>query len=93
MAVVDVYDAAATRRLYSPSKSHDETVKLIVSGRGTHFDPAVVDAFLKVAPRLRFETGLPVEDVNAISERLSATGGTSVRNSGTAGPHRADRSC
>jgi putative two-component system response regulator len=52
MAVVDVYDAATTRRLYAPSLSQDEVVALIVRGRGTHFDPAVVDAFLAVAPVL-----------------------------------------
>jgi adenylate cyclase len=56
MAVVDVYDAAATRRLYGPSMSHDETVRLIVAARGAHFDPAVVDAFVQVAPHLQFET-------------------------------------
>jgi putative two-component system response regulator len=61
---VDVYDAAATRRLYGPSMSHDETVRLIVGGKGTHFDPAVVDAFLKVAPCLRLETGFPIEDAS-----------------------------
>jgi adenylate cyclase len=55
MAVVDVYDAANTRRLYGPSMSLDETIRLIVGGRGTHFDPAVVDAFVEVAPRLQIE--------------------------------------
>jgi response regulator RpfG family c-di-GMP phosphodiesterase len=29
--------------------SHDDTVKFISSGKGTHFDPAVVDAFINVA--------------------------------------------
>ena len=29
--------------------SHDDTVRFIVAGKGTHFDPAVVDAFLKTA--------------------------------------------
>jgi adenylate cyclase len=53
MAVVDVYDACTTRRLYTPSLSQDDAVALIVKGRGTHFDPAVVDAFLVVAPVLR----------------------------------------
>ena len=53
MAVVDVYDAATTRRLYAPSLSQDDTIAMIVKGRGTHFDPAVVDAFLVVAPVLR----------------------------------------
>src|SRR5262249_16937105 len=55
MAVVDVYDAATTRRLYSPSKPLDETIRLIVSGKGTHFDPAVVDAFVLVAPRFQID--------------------------------------
>ena len=31
----------------------DEAVKFIVSGKGTHFDPAVVDAFVEVSPTLR----------------------------------------
>ncbi len=49
MAVVDVYDAASTRRLYRPSVTHDDAVGVIAKGRGSHFDPDVVDAFLKVA--------------------------------------------
>ena len=62
MAVVDVYDAVATRELYTASMSHDQTVRFIVSGSGTHFDPAVVDAFVKVAGHLQLESGLPDED-------------------------------
>jgi adenylate cyclase len=53
MAVVDVYDAVHARTLYRQSRSHDETVAFIVSGRGTHFDPAVVDAFLDVEAQFR----------------------------------------
>jgi adenylate cyclase len=49
MAVVDVYDAVHARSLYLPSLPHDATVALIVKGRATHFDPDVVDAFLRVA--------------------------------------------
>jgi HD-GYP domain-containing protein (c-di-GMP phosphodiesterase class II) len=52
MAVVDVYDAIITRRLYQAPMSNDEAVAHIVQSRGTHFDPAVVDAFVNVAPRL-----------------------------------------
>ena len=48
MAVVDVYDAVHARSLYCASSSHEETVKVIERGRGTHFDPDVVDAFLSV---------------------------------------------
>ena len=50
MAVVDVYDAVRTRKLYETPVSQDEAVALIVRGKGTHFDPNVVDAFLAVSP-------------------------------------------
>jgi CHASE2 domain-containing sensor protein len=53
MALVDVYDAVLTRRLYAPALSQEDAMALIVKGRGTHFDPAVVDAFLKVSPIMR----------------------------------------
>ena len=49
MAVVDVYDATTTRTLYRPSMSHDDAVKFIVQRSATHFDPAVVEAFVEVA--------------------------------------------
>jgi response regulator RpfG family c-di-GMP phosphodiesterase len=49
MAIVDVYDAASARTLYRRTMSHDDTVKFIVGGKGTHFDPAVVDAFVRTA--------------------------------------------
>ena len=49
MAVVDVYDAVSARSLYQKCKSHEDTVAFVVKGKATHFDPAVVDAFLQVA--------------------------------------------
>ncbi len=49
MALVDVYDAAVTRNVYRQSRTHDDTVDFIVSCKGTHFDPAVVEAFERVA--------------------------------------------
>jgi putative two-component system response regulator len=52
VAVVDVYDAMTARRLYRQPVSHEEAVELIVNGRGTHFDPDVVDAFVRIAPRM-----------------------------------------
>ncbi|MGH9140101.1 MAG: CHASE2 domain-containing protein, partial [Vicinamibacterales bacterium] len=58
MALVDVYDAITTRRVYRDPMSHQDAVAFIVAAKGTHFDPSVVDAFLKVAdalPRLSAE--------------------------------------
>jgi CHASE2 domain-containing sensor protein len=60
MAVVDVYDAVHARALYRECRSHDDTVALIVSGKGTHFDPAVVDAFLTVAALFKSTSDEPV---------------------------------
>ena len=53
MAVVDVYDAITTRTLYRPPMSYDDAVKFIVERSATHFDPAVVQAFVDVAPRFK----------------------------------------
>jgi response regulator RpfG family c-di-GMP phosphodiesterase len=53
MALVDVYDAVTTRTLYQPSMPHDDAVAFIRKGAGTHFDPAVVEAFVAVAPTLQ----------------------------------------
>ena len=53
MAIVDVYDATTTRRLYRQPMSQDEAVAFIVKGKGTHFDPDVIDAFVKVSDVLR----------------------------------------
>jgi len=52
MAVVDVYDAIITRKLYQTPMSNEEAVAHIVKSQGSHFDPVVVDAFVKVAPTL-----------------------------------------
>jgi adenylate cyclase len=49
MALVDVYDAVRARSLYRPCLSHEDTMALIAKGRETHFDPDVVDAFLRVS--------------------------------------------
>jgi putative two-component system response regulator len=53
IALVDVYDAMTTRRLYREPLSHEQAVELIVSAKGTHFDPAVVEAFTRVAALVR----------------------------------------
>ncbi len=46
MALADVYDALICRRIYKGPMSHEEAAKIIVDGKGRHFDPDVVDAFL-----------------------------------------------
>ncbi len=45
MAVADVFDALITRRVYKPAFPIDMAAAIVREGRGSHFEPAIVDAF------------------------------------------------
>ncbi len=47
MALADVYDALISKRIYKDAMSHVAATTIIMKGSGTHFDPEVVDAFVK----------------------------------------------
>jgi putative two-component system response regulator len=53
MAVADVYDALISRRVYKESLSHEAAMTIIIEGKGQHFDPDVVDAFLAIQDEFR----------------------------------------
>ncbi|MBT4521508.1 MAG: two-component system response regulator [Halieaceae bacterium] len=53
MAVADVYDALISKRVYKPGFTHKKAVEIISKGKGTHFDPDMVDAFLEVEDEFR----------------------------------------
>ena len=46
MALADVFDALASRRVYKEPMPYVVVMRLIREGRNQHFDPDVVDAFL-----------------------------------------------
>lgn len=46
VAVADVYDALTSKRVYKDSFSHDTAKSIIMHDSGTHFSPAIVQAFL-----------------------------------------------
>lgn len=48
MAVADVYDALITPRIYKAAFPHAEAVDIIRAGRGTQFDPQLVDLFVEL---------------------------------------------
>jgi PAS domain S-box-containing protein len=50
-AVADVFDALTSDRPYRAALSLDETLAIMRDGRGTHFDPEIFDAFLRVLAR------------------------------------------
>ena len=46
MAIVDVYDALTNDRPYKTAFTHEESIRIIKAGRGTHFDPQICDVFI-----------------------------------------------
>lgn len=48
VAVADVFDALTSERVYKRAMSVVEAVEVIRQGRGTQFDPVIVDAFLDI---------------------------------------------
>ena len=62
MALADVYDALICRRVYKPGLAHELAVRIILEGRGKHFDPDVVDAFVALG-----------EEFQAIATRFADT--------------------
>lgn len=47
VAIADAYDAITSSRPYKKAESHEEAVQRIAVDRGMHFDPALVDSFLR----------------------------------------------
>lgn len=53
MAVADVYDALVSERPYKKPMTHDQAAKIIIDGRGQHFDPDIVDAFIELQEKFQ----------------------------------------
>lgn len=47
-AIIDVWDALRSDRPYRPAWTDEEAMKEIKRGKGSHFDPIVVEAFLEM---------------------------------------------
>ena len=52
-AILDVWDALNSDRPYSPAWPEDKVLDYIISQKGKHFDPEVVDAFLCILDTIR----------------------------------------
>ena len=52
VAMADVYDALVSRRCYKDPIPHDKAKDMIVAESGKHFDPDLVQAFLRIEPEL-----------------------------------------
>ncbi|HCT99041.1 MAG TPA: two-component system response regulator [Methylococcaceae bacterium] len=60
MALADVYDALISERVYKKGMPHEKAAEIIAKGKGTHFDPDMVDAFFALH-----------EEFHAIARRFS----------------------
>ncbi len=47
VAVADVFDALSSSRPYKSAFPLDKCLQILIEGRGTHFDPTVLDAFMR----------------------------------------------
>ena len=48
MALVDIYDAIRSRRVYKPALPHQHCCDFLRQARGTHLDPVIVDAYFAI---------------------------------------------
>jgi HD-GYP domain-containing protein (c-di-GMP phosphodiesterase class II) len=44
--LADVFDALSSKRVYKEAMPEAEVLRILTEGRGTHFDPAILDVFL-----------------------------------------------
>jgi len=77
MALADVYDALISKRVYKPPFPHEKAVEIILDGKGRHFDPDVVDAFLELEQTFR-NIALTFADYD--EERQMLGGGRDLRS-------------
>jgi methanogenic corrinoid protein MtbC1 len=79
VAVADVFDALTSDRVYRKAFSVDEALRMMRAERGRHFDPTLLDAFLRVLARSGSEA-IPRArtEPRAVIERTRDTYGTAL---------------
>ncbi|MDR2554836.1 MAG: response regulator [Fibromonadaceae bacterium] len=53
LALVDVYDALVSEKVYKPAFPHEEAVRIIMSEKGKSFDPQITDVFYEIQDQFR----------------------------------------
>ena len=62
-ALADVYDAITSKRPYKPTVSHEKAMAIIAQGDGIHFDPDIVDVFIKISSRFLGKSSIVIDPV------------------------------
>ena len=73
-AIADVFDALTSRRPYKEPLGYEETMDILMEGRGRHFDPGLIDAFTRISRPLydtysNRDDAKPREDLAALVRR------------------------
>jgi len=71
MAVADVYDALISRRVYKEGMPHEAAIKIMQEGRGSHFDPDMLDALLDIQDEIRAIAGRYRDEDTDIDKKRS----------------------
>jgi putative two-component system response regulator len=74
VAVADVYDALTSRRPHRPPGTHEDAREIIVTAKGAHFDPDVVEAFLQAEEQFRSIASRLGDTESAVNQRAARSG-------------------
>ncbi|MEE8170738.1 MAG: HD domain-containing phosphohydrolase [Phycisphaerae bacterium] len=76
VAIVDVYDALKSRRVYKSAIAHEQCVETIRAEAGRHFDPNLVEVWLTIESRFRAIGHRPGTGSASDADAERATGST-----------------
>ena len=71
MAIADVYDALISTRVYKSALSHSRAVQIIFQGRGSHFDPDMVDTFIEIKDEFAAIAARFVDTETQLQEKMA----------------------
>jgi len=66
MAIADVYDALTKNRVYRKAISHEEAYNIMIDGKGTYFDPGIVEVFQTVQDEFRRISNMNLDEDTVI---------------------------
>lgn len=77
-AIADVFDALTSKRPYKEPLSFNKTMNILEEGRGSHFDPELLDTFMQLAKplydRLSRRDEVPRDELKEIIQKYFTEG-------------------
>jgi putative two-component system response regulator len=71
VAVVDVYDALTSERVYRPPLTLDEALSVMLANRDSYFEPRIVDRFLALLPEIDLGKSTEVAEEEEVDIELA----------------------